>query len=450
MCRPLVLPVGFHELRSPLIERYTPPRIRDAWSDRHRFELWLQIEILACEAWGSLGRIPAEALPRIREATFDVDRIKEVEARVGHDVIAFLTVVGESVGQPEARYLHLGLTSSDVLDTAFALQLRDSGNIILEDLRRLRATAAELALCHRHTPMVGRTHGIHAEPITFGFKVAGWVAELERDIRRIEDATRDISVGTLSGPVGTHAELDPRVEERVCAELGLQVDPVSTQVVSRDRHSAYMNALAVTSGSLERIATEIRHLQRSEVAEALEPFRAGQKGSSSMPHKRNPELTERICGLARVVRGYAATALENQALWHERDISHSSAERVIFPDACCLVDFMALELNRVLAGLEVHPERMARNLDAGGGLVYSHRALLALVEAGMSREDAYQIVQSAAHRALDGDGGFRANLEADPEVRRRIGDRLDVIFDPAELLRHVDLAFDRLGSGVTV
>lgn len=450
MCRLLVISAGFHELRSPLIERYTPPRIRDAWSDRHRFELWLQIEILACEAWGSLGRIPAEALPRIRAATFVVDRIKEVEARVGHDVIAFLTVVGESVGQPEARYLHLGLTSSDVVDTAFALQLRESAGVILEDLRRLRATAAELALRHRRTPMVGRTHGIHAEPITFGFKVAGWVAELERDIRRIEDATRDISVGKLSGPVGTHAELDPRVEERVCAALGLQVDPVSTQVVSRDRHSAYMNALAVTSGSLERIGLEIRHLQRSEVAEALEPFRAGQKGSSSMPHKRNPELTERICGLARVVRGYAATALENQALWHERDISHSSAERVVFPDACCLVDFMALELNRVLAGLEVQPERMARNLDAGGGLVYSHRALLALVEAGMSREDAYRIVQSAAHRALDGDGGFRANLEANPEVSRRIGDRLDAIFDPADFLRHVDLAFERLGVRVTV
>ncbi len=433
-----------------MIERYTPPRMRDAWSDRHRFELWLQIEILACEAWGSLGRIPAEALPRIRSASFDIDRIREVEARVGHDVVAFLTVVGESVGQPAARYLHMGLTSSDVLDTAFALEVRESAGIILEDLRRLRATAAELALRHRHTPMVGRTHGIHAEPITFGFKVAGWVAELDRNLARIDEAARAVAVGKLSGTVGTHAQVDPRVEEYVCAELGLEVDPVSTQVVSRDRHSTFLNALAVACGSLERIALEIRHLQRTEVAEALEPFRSEQKGSSAMPHKRNPELTERICGLARVVRGYAATELENIALWHERDISHSSAERIVFPDACCLVDYMAQVLQRVLAGLEVHPERMVRNLDAGGGVVFSHRALLALVDSGMAREDAYRIVQSAAHRALDGDGGFRANLEANQEAMSRIGDRLDAIFDPADFLRHVDLAFDRLGLGVTV
>jgi adenylosuccinate lyase len=431
-----------------LIERYTPPRLRDVWSDRRRFELWLQIEILACEAWSVLGQVPAEALPRIRTATFDVERIKEVEARVGHDVIAFLTVVGESVGQPEARYLHVGLTSSDVVDTAFALQLRESGEVVVEDLRRLRESAAELALRHRRTPMVGRTHGIHAEPITFGFKVAGWVAELDRAVAHLEDAIAEVATGKLSGPVGTHASVDPRVEEHVCAALGLRVDPVSTQVVSRDRHSMYMNALAVAAGSLERIALEVRHLQRTEVSEALEPFGAEQKGSSAMPHKRNPVLTERVSGLARVVRGYATAALENIALWHERDISHSSAERVIFPDACCLVDFMAIELNRVLGGLEVHPERMARNLDASGGIVYSQRALLALVESGLARDEAYRIVQSAAHRALDGDGGFRANLEADPVAGARIGDRMDAVFDPQDFLRHVDLAFDRLGLGV--
>jgi adenylosuccinate lyase len=430
-----------------VIERYTPPRIREIWSDRHRFELWLQIEILACEAWSSLGRVPAEALPRIRGATFDVDRIKEVETRVGHDVIAFLTVVGESVGQPEARHLHLGLTSSDVVDTAFALQLRDSADVIVEDLRRLREAAADVAVRHRRTVMVGRSHGIHAEPITFGFKVAGWIAELNRTVGRIEAARREVSVGQLSGPVGTHASIDPRVEEHVCGVLGLEVDPVSTQVVSRDRHSTFMNALAVAAGSLERIALEIRHLQRTEVAEAREPFGTEQKGSSAMPHKRNPVLTERVCGLARVVRGYAATALENMALWHERDISHSAAERVIFPDACCLVDFMARELAHVVAGLEVRPDRMARNLDASGGIVYSEQALLALVESGLSREEAYRIVQSAALRAVDGDGGFRANLEADPAVRARIGDRLDEIFDPANSLRHVDLAFDRLQLG---
>jgi adenylosuccinate lyase len=431
-----------------LIDRYSPPRVREVWSDRRRFQRWLEIEILACEAWSELDQVPAEALPRIRTATFDVDRIKEVEARVGHDVIAFLTVVGESVGQPQARYLHLGLTSSDVVDTAFALQLRESGEIIAEDLRALRETAADLALRHRRTVMVGRTHGIHAEPITFGFKVAGWVAELDRAIARIEAATAEVATGKLSGPVGTHSSVDPRVEEHVCRALGLRVDPVSTQIVSRDRHSMYMNALAVVAGSLERIALEIRHLQRTEVGEALEPFGSEQKGSSAMPHKRNPVLTERVCGLARVVRGYATTALEDIALWHERDISNSSAERVIFPDACSLVDFMALEMRRVLAGLEVRPERMAANLDASGGIVFSQPALLALVESGLSREEAYRIVQSAAHRALNGDGGFRANLVADPAVMARIGDRMDAIFDPQAFLRHVDLAFDRLGLGV--
>jgi adenylosuccinate lyase len=432
-----------------LIERYSPPRLREVWSEHRRFQLWLEIEILACEAWSALDQVPAEALPRIRAATFDIDRIKEVEARVGHDMIAFLTVVGESVGQPEARYLHLGLTSSDVVDTAFGLQIRESGRIIAEDLRALRETAADLALRHRRTVMVGRTHGIHAEPITFGFKVAGWVAELDRAVARLEAATAEVATGKLSGPVGTHSSVDPRVEEHVCRALGLQVDPVSTQVVSRDRHSMYMNALAVAAGSLERIALEVRHLQRTEVGEASEPFGAEQKGSSAMPHKRNPVLAERVCGLARVVRGYATAALEDIALWHERDISNSSAERVIFPDACCLVDFMALEVRRILAGLEVHPDRMARNLDASGGIVFSQPALLALVESGLSREEAYRIVQSAAHRALDGDGGFRANLEADPDVMARIGDRMDAIFDPQAFLRHVDLAFDRLGLGVS-
>jgi len=419
--------------------------MQEIWSDRHRFDLWLRIEVLACEAWSSLGRVPAEALPRIRAATVDPARIAEIEARVGHDLVAFLTAAGESIGQPEARYLHLGLTSSDVVDTAFALQLRESAAVILEDLRRLRASAAALAVRHRGTVMVGRTHGIHAEPITFGFKVAGWVAELDRALTRLERAAGEVATGKLSGPVGTHSSVDPRVEEHVCSALGLSVDPVSTQVVGRDRHAAFMAALATAAASMERIALEVRHLQRSEVGEALEPFGAEQKGSSAMPHKRNPVLAERICGLARVVRGHALTAQENVALWHERDISHSSTERVIFPDACCLVDFMAVELERVLSGLEVHPERMRRNLEMGGGIVYSQAVLLALVESGLSREEAYRIVQSAAHRALRGDGGFRANLEADPEVTTRIGERMDEIFDPAGFLRHVDLAFDRLG-----
>jgi adenylosuccinate lyase len=431
-----------------LIERYAPPRIREIWSDRRRFELWLQVEVLACEAWASIGRIPPEALPKILGAGFDVERIKEVEERVGHDVIAFLNVVSESIGQPEASYLHLGLTSSDVVDTAFALQVRECAGVILEDMRRLREVAAEVAVRHRRTLMAGRTHGIHAEPITFGFKVIGWVAEMDRSIARLEAAARGLAVGKLSGPVGTHSSIDPRVEEYVCAKLGLAVDQVSTQVVARDRHAAFMGSLAVAAGSMERVAVEIRHLQRTEVAEVMEPFGAEQKGSSAMPHKRNPVLTERVCGLARLVRGYATTELENVALWHERDISHSSTERVVFPDACCVVDFMVLEMTKVLAGLEVRPDRMLRNLDASGGVVYSQRMLLALVESGLGREEAYRIVQSAALRALDGDGGFRSNLEGDPDVMSRVGDRLDEVFDPSGYLERVDLAFERLGLRV--
>ncbi len=428
-----------------MIERYAPARMRELWSDRSRFQLWLEIEILACEAWAQLGRIPAEALAKIRSASFQVERINEVEAQVGHDVIAFLTVIGESVGQPEARYIHFGLTSSDVIDTALAMQIRRSAEVILDDLAKLRQAAAELALRHRRTLMVGRTHGIHAEPITFGFKVAGWVAELDRARGRIKQAADEVAVGKLSGAVGTHAGLDPRVEQYVCEHLGLRVDPVSTQVISRDRHAAFTSALAVAGASLERIAVEIRHLQRSEVGEAREPFGSQQKGSSAMPHKRNPIVSERISGLARLLRGYAATEMENVALWHERDISHSSAERVLFPDACCLLDFMAADLTKVLSGLEVRPERMARNLAADGGIVYSQRALLALVESGLSREAAYRIVQSAALRATDGEGDFRQNLAEDPEVAQRLGPNLDAIFDPSAFLEHVDLAFERTG-----
>lgn len=428
-----------------MIDRYAPARMVQLWSDHHRFELWLRVEILAAEAWAELGRVPRQALPRIREATFDAGRIAEVEAEVHHDVIAFLTVVNESIGQPEARHVHLGLTSSDVIDTAFAVQCKEAAELILDDLARLRATAAGLALEHRRTVEVGRTHGIHAEPITFGFKVAGWVAELDRAIARLRAAQDEVATGALSGPVGTHASVDPFVEQYVCDHLGLHVDPVSTQIVSRDRHASFMAVLAVTAASLERIALEVRHLQRSEVAEAMEPFGAQQKGSSAMPHKRNPILTERICGLARTVRGYALTELENVALWHERDISHSSAERIVFPDATCLVDYMTQTLDRVLRGLVVRPEQMARNLDLWGGVVYSQRALLALVDAGMAREEAYRVVQSAALRALDGDGGFRANLEAEPAVAASIGDRMDQIFDPQAFLEHTDLALERLG-----
>jgi adenylosuccinate lyase len=431
-----------------LIERYSPPAIRAVWADQHRFELFLRIEILACEAWARLGRIPEAALPKIRKATFDVDRIAEVEARVGHDVIAFLTVMNESIGQPEARYVHLGMTSQDLNDNAMAVQLVESSRIIEGDLGAVREAAAELAVRHRKTLMAGRTHGVVAEPITFGFKVAGWVAELDRALARLRLATTEIAVGRVSGAVGTHATVDPAVEEYVCAQLGLTSDPVTTQVVARDRHANFMSALALAAGTLERIALEIRHLMRSEVGEALEPFGKEQKGSSAMPHKRNPVMTERVCGLARVVRGHLVTALENTGLWHERDISHSSAERIIFPDACAVVDYMALEMTKVLTGLEVRPERMLRNLQFGGGVVFSQRVLLALVDSGMSREDAYLVVQKAAMQALDEDGpGFRERLEKDPDVMKRIGERFDVIFDPWAGLEHTDLAYERLGLG---
>jgi adenylosuccinate lyase len=434
-----------------LIERYAPPAIRAVWSDQHKFELWLRIEVLVCEAWASLGRIPESALPKIRKGTFDATKIAEVESRVGHDVIAFLTVLNESIGQPEARYVHLGMTSQDLNDTAMAVQMVESARIIQRDLGSVREAAAELAIRHRRTLMAGRTHGIVAEPITFGFKVAGWVAELDRSIARLDRATEEAAVGRVSGAVGTHATIDPRVEEHVCTELGLEADPVSTQVVARDRHSGFMSALAIAAGTLERIATEIRHLQRSEVGEAFEPFGKEQKGSSAMPHKRNPVVTERVCGLARVVRGHLVTALENTALWHERDISHSSAERIIFPDACAAVDYMALEMDKVLRGLEVRPDRMLANLQFAGGVVFSQRVLLALVDSGMSREDAYLIVQRAAMQAMEpGGAGFRTILENDKEVMKRIGTRLEAVFDPWAGLEHTDLAYERLGLGATV
>ena len=424
--------------------------MRAVWSDQHKFELWLRIEILACEAWASLGRIPEAALTKIRRGTFDATKIAEVESRVGHDVIAFLTVLNESIGQPEARYVHLGMTSQDLNDTAMAVQMVESSRMIVNDLRAVREAAAELAILHRRTLMAGRTHGVVAEPITFGFKGAGWVAELDRSIARVERAADEAAVGRVSGAVGTHATVDPRVEEHVCGELGLKVDPVSTQVVARDHHAGFMAALAVAAGTLERVATEIRNLQRTEIGEVFEPFGKEQKGSSAMPHKRNPVMAERVCGLARVVRGNLVTALENTALWHERDISHSSAERVIFPDACAAVDYMAIQMTKVLRGLEVRPERMLANLQFGGGIVFSQRVLLALIDSGMSREDAYVVVQKAAMEATEGSSpGFRVLLEKNDEVMRRIGSRLDEVFDPWAGLEHTDLAYERIGLGVT-
>src|SRR3989454_8198757 len=418
----------------------------EIFSPKQRYELWLRIELTVCEGWADLGEIPRSVLERLRQAQVDPDHIARLEERVGHDVVAFLDSLAESIGGEDARYLHRGLTSSDVLDTALALQLVQAADILLKDVDRLSSVIRRRAVEERNTLMAGRTHGIHAEPLSFGFVLAGWLDELDRDRQRLVTAREDIRVGKLSGAVGTHATVDPRVEEAALAKLSLKVAPVTTQVIARDRHAAYLSTLAVLGGSLEKFATDIRHLQRSEVSEVREPFGDQQKGSSAMPHKRNPILSERVCGLARVIRGYAQTALENQALWHERDISHSSAERIIFPDACMLLDYMLRLMADILEGLTIDRARMRANLYRSGGVVFSQRVLLALVQKGMSRQDAYRVVQRAALTALDDGQDFKTIVGQVPEVRERLtAEELAELFDPAYYLRHLDVTFERVG-----
>jgi adenylosuccinate lyase len=432
-----------------MIPRYALPEMTAVWSDRARLGHWLEIEILVAEAWARLGVVPEEDARAVRErAAFDLARVNELEAVTRHDVAAFVQDVSASVGEA-GRWIHYGLTSSDVVDTGLALQLREAADVLLHRLERLLRVTTTLALAHRETVMAGRTHGVVAEPTSFGHKVALWAFELDRDRDRLRRAREITSVGAISGAVGTYAQVDPRVEEEVCARLGLRPAEASNQIIARDRHAEMMSALAITASTLDAIATEIRHLARTEVREVQEPFAAGQKGSSAMPHKRNPVRCERITGLARVVRGNLQAALENTVLWHERDISHSSAERVILPDTTLVLDFMLAELTDVLEHLEVHPERMRRNLDVGGGLAYSQNLLLALVGSGMSRESAYAIVQSAAAAAWDEGASFRERIAADPEVRARIGDRLDELFDPGRALRNLDVVFDRLEKVTT-
>jgi len=422
----------------------------EIFSPESRFRLWLEIELLVCEGWAEIGGIPSEALPRLRQAAVDPDRVAQLEERVGHDVVAFLDAVSERLGD-DARYLHRGLTSSDVLDTALALQLVRAADLLLKDMDRLSESVRRRAIQERGTLMAGRTHGMHAEPLTFGFVLAGWLDELERAHARLSAVREEVRVGKLAGAVGTHATVDPRVEEWALQRLGLQVAPVTTQVVARDRHAHFMAALAILAGSLEKFATDIRLWQTTEVAEVREPFGPEQKGSSAMPHKRNPVLSERICGLARTVRGYAQVALENQALWHERDISHSSAERIIIPDACTLMDYIVRLMSDIVEGLTVDRERMRANLYRGGGMVFSQRVLLALVDKGMNRNEAYRVVQRAALSALDGGQEFRTLVGQAPEVRERLTtDELAELFDPAYYLRHVDLAFKRLGIDAAV
>jgi len=433
-----------------MIPRYTVPEMAAVWSDEARFRHWLEVEVLAVEAWASLGAVPPEDARAVRErASFTIERVRELEEVTRHDVAAFVQCVAESVG-PAGRWIHFGLTSSDVLDTGFALQLRQAADLLLASVERLLGTVKRLALEHRDTVMAGRTHGVHAEPTSFGHKLALWAFELDRDRERLRQAREAVSVGKVSGAVGTYAHLDPRVEEHVCGELGLRPAEASSQVVSRDRHAEYMAALAVLASSLDAIATEIRLLARTEVREVQEPFVEGQKGSSAMPHKRNPVRCERITGLARVVRGDLQPALENVVLWHERDISHSSAERVVFPDSTTALHFMLVEMGEVLDGLEVFPERMRANLNIGGGLVYSQGVLLALVERGMPRDDAYRIVQAAAAAAWDEGKDFKGVLQAQPDVARMLSaEDVGALFDPGRYLQNLDVVFDRLAKLTT-
>ena len=430
-----------------MIERYTLPRMQAIWSDAHRFEVWIRIEMLVLEAWGELGVVPKEDIERIRaNLRFSPERMKEIEKTTKHDVIAFLTSLSENLGR-ESRFLHFGLTSSDVLDTANAVLLRESADLLLEDIDRVLEVIRRRAWEHRYTLMVGRTHGVHAEPTTFGLKLATWYTEMQRNRRRLEQAKETISVGKISGAVGNFANVDPRVEAYVCEKLGLRPAPVSTQIIQRDRYAEFLWVLAMIGTSLEKFALEIRHLQRTEVREVEEGFSPGQKGSSAMPHKKNPITAEQICGLSRVLRGNLLVALENIPLWHERDISHSSAERIILPDSCILADYLLNTFARLLENLVVYPEAMKKNLERSRGLVFSERVLLALVEKGLTREEAYALVQRCALKTWDDEEvTFQEVLEGDPEIRAHLSrEELARLFDYHHYLRHVDAIFKRAG-----
>ena len=419
----------------------------EIWTDRAKYQSWLDVEIAACEANCQLGKIPAAEMQQIRErATFEPQRILEIEAEVRHDVIAFLTNVNEHVGDA-GRYIHVGMTSSDVLDTGLALQLKNSVALLQQELGSLQEAIRSLAVEHKGTVMIGRSHAIHGEPITFGFKLAGWLAETMRNAERLERLGRDVAVGQISGAMGTYANTDPKVEQLTCERLCLIPDTASTQVISRDRHADYVQTLALVGASLDRFATEIRNLQRTDVLEVEESFAKGQKGSSAMPHKRNPIRAERISGLARVLRSYVVAALENVALWHERDISHSSTERMMLPDCSVTLHFMLREMTQVVQGLGIYPANMRRNMNIYGGVVFSQRVLLALVENGMSREDAYSVVQRNAHAAWNTEGGnFRANLEADPEVSTLLNAKaLAECFSTELHQANLDVIWQRLG-----
>ncbi|MGE5644274.1 MAG: adenylosuccinate lyase [Acidobacteriota bacterium] len=433
-----------------MIPRYTRPEMGSVWSDESKFRAWLEVELAASEALAAMGEVPAEAARLLREhAGFQVDRIFEIEREVKHDVIAFTTAVAETMaaaGHPEAsRWLHYGLTSNDVVDTAQALQVAQASKLLLKGLAALREALKARAQEFRHTVQIGRTHGVHAEPITFGLKLALWYDEANRDYARLEAAAREMAVGKISGAVGTFGHIGPQAEERIMARLGLAPAPIASQVISRDRHAAYVSVLALICALLEKIALEIRHLQRTEVREAEEAFSAGQKGSSAMPHKRNPITCEQICGLARVVRSNAQAAFENIALWHERDISHSSVERVILPDSTILTDYLLARTTSLVKNMRVYPERMKRNLELTQGLIFSGQLLLDLAAAGMLREQAYRLVQSHAMKAWEQEGNFRAAIESDPDIKAVLTpDQIEQAFSLDRQLRNVDAIFARV------
>ncbi len=428
-----------------MIERYSRPQMKRVWSDENKFDKWLRVEIAVCEGWAELGVIPGEALSRIKLARVDLKRMGEILKRTHHDMTAFLGSVAESVGE-EGRFIHLGLTSSDVIDTALSQQLVEAAELLDQDIKELISALAAKAIKHKYTPMIGRTHGVHAEPTSFGLKLALWIEEMRRNLQRLNEARKAIAVGKISGAVGTYATVPPEIEEKACVRLGLAPAPVSSQILQRDRHAQFVTALAIIASSLEKFATEIRGLQRTEVREAEEPFEAGQTGSSAMPHKRNPELCERVCGLARLVRGYALTAMENIALWHERDISHSSTERIILPDSCLAVDYSLALFTSIIKGLQVYPERMKQNLELTQGLIFSQRVMLALIDKGMSRQKAYELVQRHATRTWQENKDFLGLLKADPEVAASLSPgELEPLFDYRYYLRYIDAIFDRLG-----
>ncbi len=428
-----------------MIERYCRPRMKRIWSDENKFAKWLDVEIAVCDAWAELGRIPRSSVPKIKLARCNLKRMQEILKETHHDMTAFLGSVSESLGK-ESRFIHLGLTSSDVIDTALSLQLIEAAKLLNQDIKELISLLADKALEHKYTVMVGRTHGIHAEPTSFGLKLALWMEDMKRNRNRLAEATKVIAVGKISGAVGTYATLTPELEERVCARLGINPAPISNQILQRDRHAQFVTTLGIISGSLEKFATEIRLLQKTETGELEEPFEPGQTGSSAMPHKRNPELSERICGLARLMRGYALTSMENIALWHERDISHSSTERFILPDACILLDYCLALFASIIAGLKVYPQKMKRNLALTKGLIFSQRVMLALIDKGLSRKEAYELVQRNAMKAWQGNKSFLSLLKADAEITATLPlSELESLFDYKFYLRYVDEIFKRLG-----